>query len=60
MQKLLTVKDVAIFLGITAQTVYALIRRGEFPEGHKIGFARRWKVEEINEWLDENRMEVSQ
>ena len=50
-QALLTVDDVAALLRLSKNTVYVLIRRGEFPVGLKIGHARRWRMAELQNFL---------
>ena len=38
-------------VGLSKSTVYALIRKGEFPRPFKAGpQARRWSLREIEQW----------
>lgn len=56
-RRLWTAEDVAEFLGLHPQTVYAKANRGEIPS-FKVGVKRRFRPEEIEAWLDSQpRME---
>lgn len=46
-----TVKEIAELLRVSRSTLYALIQRGKFPLGVKIGHSRRWSVRELKEYL---------
>jgi len=50
-EPLWTAEDVAGFLGIHVQTVYAKARSGELPS-FKVGGARRFRRSNIEAWLD--------
>lgn len=50
--RLWTAEEVAEYLGMHPQTVYAKARKGEIPS-LKIGQARRFRPEEIDEWVDD-------
>ncbi len=43
---------IASHLGIARSGVFNLVRQGKFPAGVKIGNSRRWKLDEVNTWLD--------
>ncbi len=47
----ITVNEIAELLQVSRSTLYALIQRGKFPAGVKIGHSRRWHVRELNEYL---------
>lgn len=46
-----TVNEIAELLQVSRSTMYALIQRGKFPTGIKIGHLRRWPVRELREYL---------
>ena len=46
-----TVNEIAGLLRVSRSTLYALIQRGKFPAGIKIGHSRRWPVRELREYL---------
>ena len=53
---LLGVADVAALLGTSAKGVYNRLHRGSgFPPPIRIGRSLRWRVEDINDWLDSQR-----
>ncbi|MDI6715981.1 MAG: helix-turn-helix domain-containing protein [Actinomycetota bacterium] len=49
-QSLMTVKDVAKYLGLSERTIYGMIKRGEIPYV-KAGRRYRFSQEKIEEWL---------
>jgi len=50
-ERLLSVDDVAAFLGVQRDTVYKLIDRDNLP-GLKVGRLWKFRQEEIDAWLD--------
>ena len=48
---LLTYREVASRLNCCRQTVWKLVKRGEFPEPLKIGRARRWREADVDAWI---------
>ena len=50
--RMVTVAEVADLLQVTPQTVYNLIHRGEIPRPLKIGGATRWRLADIERWLE--------
>ena len=38
-------------LGLSRSGLYALRKRGQFPNGVRIGKARRWNVYDVAAWL---------
>jgi excisionase family DNA binding protein len=50
-ERLLSVDDVATFLGVKRDTVYKLIDRDKLP-GLKVGRLWKFRQEEIDTWLD--------
>jgi len=49
--RLLTVADVAEYLGLSVGTVYNKVSRGEIPHV-KLGRAVRFRRSEIDRWID--------
>ena len=52
MQELMTLEEVANYLRVNEKTIYRLLNEGAIP-AMKIGHLWRFKVSEINEWLDQ-------
>lgn len=50
MQNLLTVKEVAALLRVSAQTLYKMLEQGEIP-AVKVGSQWRFDRDRIREWL---------
>ena len=50
MEKYLNAKDLAQRYGLSVITVFKKAKSGEFPAGIKIGRARRWSVDELEEF----------
>ena len=50
---LLTVKEVAEMLGLSERTVYRLSDAGNMPSPVKLGAAVRWRVKELDSWIEE-------
>lgn len=50
--KLLTVGEVAEYLKISKASVFNLSRKGTLPRGIKIGGVRRWKMHELEAFLN--------
>ena len=46
--------SVAVFLGIPLATIYRWRSRGDGPRGIRVGRHVRYRVEEVERWLDEN------
>mgnify|MGYP000341657218 FL=1 len=59
--KMMRVKDVAEWLGVSESAIYKWVGEGEFPKPYKLGSgdskrsASRWSSEEIQAWLDNRR-----
>ena len=47
--------EVAVFLGVPLRTVYRWRSRGEGPPGYRVGRHVRYRVEDVDHWLDEHR-----
>ena len=47
-----TAKQIAQALVLSKSGFYSLCRRGQLPAGVKVGHSRRWRIDEVNAWLD--------
>jgi|AntAceMinimDraft_8_1070364.scaffolds.fasta_scaffold33197_2 excisionase family DNA binding protein len=57
-EKLLSVKDLATFLGVTTAAVYKWIKQGSMPAPYRLGGVSgplRWDAATINAWLEESK-----
>jgi excisionase family DNA binding protein len=50
--RLLSPKDVATYLGIPVQTMYAWRTKGGGPRGFRVGRHVRYRAEDVNAWLE--------
>lgn len=50
--KLLTIQEVIKIVGIKKSTLYKLIKEGKFPKQIKIGHLSRWRLSDIQDWVD--------
>ena len=55
--KLLDIDEVAAYLGLSREAVYQRRRRGDFAPAIKVGASLRWRVQDLEAWLDEHRDE---
>lgn len=55
MSKLLSVREVADMVGVSAATVRSLVKKQEFPPPVTLGASQRWSLEEIEEFLERKR-----
>jgi len=53
--RLMTVDDLADYLGIPVQTVYKQRAEGTGPPGYRIGKYVRWKRSEVEAWLEKQK-----
>lgn len=51
-EPLMDARKVAALLGISLRTLDTLVARGEAPAFIRIGQARRWRMAEINLWIE--------
>ena len=51
-EKLLTARQVANILGVHVLTVHLWVQQGLLPKPLKIGHFARWKVSEIDQWVE--------
>ena len=52
---LLTPYEVAVFLGVPLRTIYRWRSRGDGPRGYRIGRHVRYRVNDIERWLEDHR-----
>jgi excisionase family DNA binding protein len=53
--RLLTPYEVAVFLGVPLRTIYRWRSRGDGPRGYRIGRHVRYRVDDIERWLEDHR-----
>ena len=53
----LTAAQITSAFGICRSGIFALMNRGEFPAGIKIGRSRRWALSDIQAWLKRKEQE---
>ena len=58
-ERTLTIKELAKYLNVTERTIYNLLERGELP-GFKVGANWRFRKEDIDKWIEENKKRTSQ
>lgn len=51
--KLLTVDDLASYLGVPVNTVYQWRKTGKGPTGYRIGKYVRFRAHEVDAWIAE-------
>ncbi len=49
-----TVKEVAVYLGVSEPTIYRLSQKGKIP-GQRVGGQWRYLKEEIDRWMKERK-----
>lgn len=54
---ILTIKEVAVYLKLTEKTAYRLTAEGKIP-GFKVGGSWRFKMVDIENWIEEKKMKV--
>ena len=47
----ITAQELAQALHLSRSGVIQLARRGQLPQGYKVGHCRRWLFSEVREWL---------
>jgi len=53
-ERTLTIKELARYLNVTERTIYNLLERGELP-GFKVGANWRFRKEDIDKWIEDNK-----
>ena len=51
LRRLVDIKKISESIGITKSGIFNLMKAGKFPKGIKIGSARRWDIDDVNNWL---------
>ncbi|GAA5107521.1 hypothetical protein GCM10023211_08730 [Orbus sasakiae] len=51
--KLIDMKYISAYTGMTDKWFYALIKQGRFPKPIKLGRTSRWKLSELLRWIEE-------
>ena len=52
-KRLLSVKELSEYIGLSPQTIYNKINRGDFPIPYKKVFGLlKWELEQVNDFLD--------
>ena len=54
-RRLLRPDELASFLGIPLATIYQWRSRGDGPPGLRVGRHVRYRIEDVERWLDEQR-----
>ena len=54
--KLLTLKDLAEYLNVSRRTIYRLLNGEKLP-AYRVGKHRRFKREDIDEWLKDQKID---
>ena len=57
MQKLLTVQEAAEFLNLSKSTVYRYVEHNDLPHIRK-SFGLRFRLQELEKWIDQDKQEV--
>jgi len=52
---LLKADEVAHLLSISSRTLWRLVRAGEFPSPIYVGGSTRWRLTDIENWVDDGR-----
>jgi len=51
-EKLLTLNDVVQIVGFKKSTIYKFIKSKNFPKPVKIGYSSRWRLSDIQKWME--------
>jgi excisionase family DNA binding protein len=52
-ERLMNVKEVAEYLGVSVRTVWSLRAEGNFAPGTKIGKRVVWRIPVLREWIEQ-------
>lgn len=50
--QMIDVREVATILKVSTRSVWRLVARGELPAPIRVGRAARWRVAQIEAWID--------
>jgi predicted DNA-binding transcriptional regulator AlpA len=53
--RLLDIDQIGELLGLTREAIYGRRHRDDFPPAIRIGNVLRWRIEDIEHWLEERR-----
>ena len=51
MEQYISSKQIQSALGLSKTGIHLLLKRGDMPQGIRVGRVRRWRESEINQWL---------
>ena len=51
-ERLITIKEVTQIVGFKRSTIYKFIQQNKFPSPLKIGKSSRWKLTDIQKWIN--------
>jgi len=52
-ERLITIKEVTQIVGFKRSTIYKFIQQNKFPSPFKIGKSSRWKLTDIQKWMEQ-------
>ena len=58
-KKLMTVKEVAAWCGVSVSHIYRMTDRGAMPQPVSLGYARRYVRSTIDNWIDDGCPDLS-
>lgn len=53
---LIDMKSITQMIGMTDKWIYSLIKKQLFPKPIKLGRSSRWRLRDIEQWIDEQAM----
>ena len=59
LDRLLTVEELAEYLGVPVATIYAWRHRREGPPGFRVGKHLRYRSRDVETWIDHRLQDVS-
>lgn len=51
--RLLTADELAEMLKVSTRTLWRLLSKGALPEPVRLGGSTRWRLHEVQQWIDE-------
>ena len=55
-EMLLTTEQLAAYLGVPVATVYGWRHRGSGPPGYRVGRFSRYRVSDVEAWIEERKL----